>query len=73
VACGIMDRVEIAHDRGSWRALGTAKMNFGYHTFSGKSLLHGVNYRVNYIRHNSDIRKDVVSFVITVCSFGRAF
>jgi hypothetical protein len=78
-----MDRAEIAHNGNSWRALVTAKMTCGFHTlrgildnmkhvsFSRKSLFHGVNYKVNYIRQYSDFSKSVVSFVIAVRSSGR--
>jgi hypothetical protein len=64
VGCLEMDWIDLAQDRDKWRALVTAVINLRipYNvvniltgrkpvSFSIRTLLHGVNYRVNYNRH----------------------
>jgi hypothetical protein len=79
VGCGDMDRIEMAQDRERWWALVTALINFRIPyivgnfltsinrvSFSRRTLSHGVNYRVNYIRNYIYFRKACIGFVISV-------
>jgi hypothetical protein len=71
VECVDMDRIEMAEDKDKWWALIpyivenllTSRKPV---SFSRRTLLHGVNYRVNYIRNCIDFRKACVRFVISV-------
>jgi hypothetical protein len=79
VVCEVMDWIEMAQDRDRWREHVTAVMNYlipyivgNFLTsrkpasFSRRTLLHGVNYRVNYIRHYTDFHKACIRFVMGV-------
>jgi hypothetical protein len=76
---GVMDWIEMVQDMDRWRALVIAVMDFRFPCIAGnfltsiipvsffrRTLLHAVNYRVNYIRHYNDFRKACISFVMSV-------
>jgi hypothetical protein len=83
--CGIMDRIQMARDRDSWRALVTAIMNSPFSYIAGnflitENILASLErlclmeyYRVNYIRGHTDFHKAFISFVFSVYSSGRTF
>jgi hypothetical protein len=79
LGCAVMDWIEMAQDRDRWRALVAAVMNLRIPYIAGnfltslelvsfcrRKLLHGVNYRMNYIRHYTDFRKACIRFVMAV-------
>jgi hypothetical protein len=79
-----MDWIDLAQDTDKWWARVTAVINLRipYNVvniltgrtpvnFSVRTLLHGVNYRVNYIRHFSHFRKANIRFVMAVRPFIR--
>jgi hypothetical protein len=74
-----MDWIVMAQDRDSLRGLVIAVMNFRFPYFVGnflansklvsisrRTLLHAVNYRVNYIRNYTDFRKAGIRLVMDV-------
>jgi hypothetical protein len=84
VGCLEMDWIDLDLDRDRCRSLVTAVMNLRipYNevntltgptplNFSIRTLLHGVNYRVNYIRHFAHFRKANIRFVMAVRTFVR--
>jgi hypothetical protein len=77
---GDMEWVELLQDKVGCRALVTDVMNLRFtytevhfltrrtpDSFSKRTLLHGINYRVNCIRHYANFREAIISFVMAVC------
>ena len=78
VGCRGVDWIDMAQDRDRWWALVTAVINFRIPytarnfltsrklvSFSRKYLLHGVNYRANYIMQYTELRKACIKFVMS--------